>query len=133
MIPPKSSNMHSRNKYAFAQYLKNYFSLGVMANVKTLTDLEVSFINEHFDGVSFESDYCSVFFDGNYEELEAILQNFLAINSASFVTVENHSKDKNNKRFTQAGRLASFNVQKQSNYQIDKCVLPINWANSLRY
>ena len=43
-----------------------------MADVKTLTDLEVSFINEHFEGVSFENDYCSVFFDGNYQELEAI-------------------------------------------------------------
>ena len=68
-----------------------------MADVKTLTDLEVSFINEHFEGVSFENDYCSVFFDGNYQELEAILQKFLVINSTSFVTVENHSKDKNNK------------------------------------
>ena len=29
------------------------------------------------DGVSFENDYCSVFFDGNYQELEAILQKFL--------------------------------------------------------
>ena len=76
---------------------KKRFSFGVMADVKTLTDLEVSFINEHFEGVSFENDYCSVFFDGNYEELEAILQKFLAINSTSFVTVENHSKDKNNK------------------------------------
>ena len=76
---------------------KKRFSLGVMADVKTLTDLEVSFINEHFEGVSFENDYCSVFFDGNYQELEAILQKFLAINSTSFVTVENHSKDKNNK------------------------------------
>ena len=76
---------------------KKRFSLGVMADVKTLTDLEVSFINEHFKGVSFENDYCSVFFDGNYKELEAILQKFLAINSTSFVTVENHSKDKNNK------------------------------------
>ena len=68
-----------------------------MADVKTLTDLEVSFINEHFEYVSFENDYCSVFFDGNYQELETILQKFLAINSTSFVTVENHSKDKNNK------------------------------------
>ena len=76
---------------------KKRFSLGVMADVKTLTDLEASFINEHFDGVSFENDYCSVFFDGNYQELEAILQKFLAINSTSFVTVENHSKDNNNK------------------------------------
>ena len=76
---------------------KKRFSLGVMADVRTLTDLEVSFINEHFDGVSFENDYCSVFFDGNYQELEAILQKFLAINSTSFVTVENHSKDNNNK------------------------------------
>lgn len=50
-----------------------------MADVKTQTDLEVSFINEHFDGVSFESDYYSVFFDGNYQELEAILQKFLAM------------------------------------------------------
>ena len=62
-----------------------------MVDVKTLTDLEVSFINEHFEGVSFENDYCSVFFDGNYQELEAILQKFLAINSTSFVTVENHA------------------------------------------
>ena len=76
---------------------KKRFSLGVMADVKTLTDLEVSFINEHFDGASFQNDYCSVFFDGNYQELEAILQKFLAINSTSFVTVENHSKDNNNK------------------------------------
>ena len=104
-----------------------------MADVKTLTDLEVSFINEHFDGVSFENDYCAVFFDGNYHELEAISQKFLEINSTSFLTVETHSKDKNNKRFTQAGRLASFNVQKPSKYQIDKCELPINWANNLRY
>ena len=50
---------------------KKRFSLGVMANVKILTDLEVSFINEHFEGVSFENDYCSVIFDGNYQELEA--------------------------------------------------------------
>ena len=50
-----------------------------MADVKTLTDFEVSFINEHFEGVSFENDYCSVFFDGNYQELEAILQKFLGI------------------------------------------------------
>ena len=77
------------------------------------------------DGVSFENDYCSVFFDGNYQELEAILQKFLAINSTSFVTVENHSKDMNNKRFTQADRLANFaNVQKPLNNQIDKCELP---------
>ena len=66
-----------------------------MADVKTLTDLEVSFINEHFEGVSFENDYCSVFFNENYQELEAILEKFLAINYTSFVTVENHSKDKN--------------------------------------
>ena len=99
-----------------------------MADVKTLTDLEVSFFNEHFEGVSFENDYYSVFFDGNYQELEAILQKFLAINSTSFVTAENHSKYKNNKRFTQAGRLASFNVQKPSNYKIDKWELPINWS-----
>ncbi|CAB4044442.1 Hypothetical predicted protein, partial [Paramuricea clavata] len=69
---------------------------------KSLRDIEVSFINEHFDGVSFENDCCSVFFDGNDEELEAILRKFLAINSTSFVTVENHSKDKKKKRFTQA-------------------------------
>ena len=50
---------------------KKHFSLGVMADVKTMTDLEVSFINEHFDGVNFENDYCSVFFDGNYQELDA--------------------------------------------------------------
>ena len=104
-----------------------------MADAKTLTDLEVSFINEHFDGVSFENDYCSVFFDGNYQELEAILQKFLAINSTSFVIVENHSKDKNNKRFTQAGMLASFNVQKPSNHQIDKGELPINWKYIKQY
>ena len=36
---------------------KKRFSLGVMADVKTLTDLEVPFINEHFEGVSFENDY----------------------------------------------------------------------------
>ena len=50
-----------------------------MADVKTLTDLKVSFINEHFEGVSFENDYCSVFFDGNYQELDAILQNSLRL------------------------------------------------------
>ena len=100
-----------------------------MADVKTLTDLEVSFINEHFEGVSFENDYSRLLIpDRNYQELEAILQKFLAINSTSFVTAENHSKYKNNKRFTQAGRLASFNVQKPSNYKIDKCELPINWS-----
>ena len=74
-----------------------------MADVNTLTDPEVSFINEHFDGVSFENDYCSVFFDGNYQELEPILQKLLAINSTSFVTVENHSKDKNNKPLSPSG------------------------------
>ena len=62
---------------------KKRFSLGVMADVKTLTDLEVSFINEHFEGVSFENDYCSVFFDGNYQELKAILQKFLLASSQS--------------------------------------------------
>ena len=71
------------------------------AGIKSLEDLEVSFMNEHFDGVSFKNGY---FFDGSFEELEAILQKFLAINSTSFVTVEKHSKDKKNKRFTQAGK-----------------------------
>ncbi len=76
-----------------------------MAEINSVRDFEVSFINEHFNGVSFENEYCSGSFDGNSEQLEEILQRFLAINSASFVTVESHSKDNNNKRFTQAGKL----------------------------
>jgi hypothetical protein len=76
-----------------------------MVKVNSTGDFEVSFINEHFTGVSFEKEYCLGFFDGNDEQLEAILQRFLAINPTSFVMVERHSKDNNNKQFTQTGKL----------------------------
>jgi hypothetical protein len=76
-----------------------------MVTVNSTGDFEVSFINELFNGVSFEKEYCLGFFDSNDEQLEVILQRFLAINSTSFVTVERHSKNNNNKRFTQTGKL----------------------------
>lgn len=79
-----------------------------MAQLKPLRDVEVAFINEHFEGVSFENDYCSAFFDGRREELEAVLQRLLSVNSTSFVTVQSHSKDKQNKRFTEAGTLQAL-------------------------
>ena len=75
-----------------------------MVEINAMKNLEICFINEHFDGVNIENDYCLSYFDGKNEELEAVLQKLQAINSISFVTVENHTKEMSNKRFTQASK-----------------------------
>ncbi len=43
-----------------------------MAEINSVRDFEVSFINEHFNGVSFENEYCSGSFDGNSDSRKRV-------------------------------------------------------------
>lgn len=79
---------------------------------------EKHFVNEYFQHVDEKDDFLYGVYEGDAGSLEAVLESYLLLTSASFVRSQAHNKSKNHKRFSNTGKEFLILFENTINFEV---------------
>lgn len=72
----------------------------------SLRTAEEQCAKKNLQNVTVDSNYIYGYFNGDRDVLDNVIEQFQLVSSTCFVLAENHSKEKDHKRFSQTGTVA---------------------------